>query len=74
MGRVGSKEQEPHKKACGTPKLRGRKRKLPRRRLAKEGLAREASGKDVLPGSEGRVCLLHYLRGGRSGGQRVLWV
>lgn len=67
MGRVGSKEQEPQKKPFGTPKLRGRKRKLPRRRLAKEGPGSEAPGKDVLRGSKGRACLLHCLSEGGAG-------
>lgn len=38
-------EREPQKKPGRTPKLRARKRKLPRRRLPKGGLAREAAGK-----------------------------
>ena len=38
-------EREPQKKPGRTPKSRARTRKLPRRRLPKGGLAREADGK-----------------------------
>lgn len=59
-------EREPQKKPGRTPKLRARKRKLPRRRLPKGGLAREAAGKqEGCAGSKEGVCLLHWLMEGR---------